>query len=135
MQNELNTYLSHTRIQKLMLKKTATWNDMKFQRSRIVCNAECASDTKDQRDFFCGCGRMLQDITEEVKKQEEQRTSSRFIMYVLGIHDLAQEQTQRGRRHGTSAESRKLKNSQRLHRFRAETQMRNYRGALLRGHE
>ena len=34
---------------------------------------------------------MLQGITEEVKKQAEQRINSRFIMYVLGIHDLALE--------------------------------------------
>ena len=36
---------------------------------------------------FCGQGRMLTDITEEVKKQTEQRISSRYIMYVPDIHD------------------------------------------------
>ena len=35
----------------------------------------------------CGCGRVLHGITEEVKKQAEQRVSSRFIMYVLGTND------------------------------------------------
>ena len=45
-------------------------------------------------------GRKLQGITEEVKKQAEQRISS--------VHDLALKKTQRGRRYGKSAESRKL---------------------------
>ena len=50
---------------------------------------------------------MLQGI-EEVKKQAEQRISSRF-MNVLGIHDVALKNTQRGRRYGKSAESQKFK--------------------------
>ena len=33
---------------------------------------------------------MPQSITEEVKKQAEQRISSRIIVYVRDIHDLAQ---------------------------------------------
>ena len=37
----------------------------------------------------CICGRMLQGITDEAKKQAEQRISSRYIMYVLGFCDLA----------------------------------------------
>ena len=37
--------LYHIEMQKFLLKKTATCNDMKFQRSRIVCNA---LDTRDQ---------------------------------------------------------------------------------------
>ena len=36
--------------------------------------------------FWCS---MLQGMTEEVKKQAEQRTKRRFIMDVLGIHNLA----------------------------------------------
>ena len=48
----------------------------------------------------CGYGRLLQCITEKVKKQAEQRISSRYIMYVLSIHDLALQNTHRGRRHG-----------------------------------
>ena len=33
----------------------------------------------------CGCGGMLQGITDEVRKQVERRFGSRFIMYALGI--------------------------------------------------
>ena len=36
------TILYHIKIQKLMLNRTATWNDMKSQRSRVVCNAKYA---------------------------------------------------------------------------------------------
>ena len=52
---------------------------------------------------FCGCGR------DEVRTQAEQRICSRFIMYVPGIDDSALENAQRGRRHGTSQKSQKLK--------------------------
>ena len=57
------------------------------------------------RDNFFSCGSTLQGITEEVKKQAEQRISSRFIMYVFGFHNLPLKNTQRGRRYGNSAES------------------------------
>ena len=40
------------KIQRFMLNKMATWNDMKFQRSTIVCNAKNASDTRDQAKPF-----------------------------------------------------------------------------------
>ena len=40
-------------------------------------------------DTYCGCGRMVQGITDEVGNQTEQRIGSRFIMYVPGISDLA----------------------------------------------
>ena len=40
--------LYHTKIQKFMQNNTATWNDMKSQRSKIVFNAKYAQDTKDQ---------------------------------------------------------------------------------------
>ena len=36
---------------------------------------------------------MLQGITEEVKKQTEERISSRYIMYIHGIHDIAGRKT------------------------------------------
>ena len=76
-----NTIQCHIMIQRFMLSETAIWNDMEFQRSRIVCDAECALDTRDQGDTFPGCGRTLQGNTDEVPKQAEQRISKRFIMY------------------------------------------------------
>ena len=42
----------HIKIQRFMLNKTATWNDMKFQGSTIVCDATNAQDTKDQAKHF-----------------------------------------------------------------------------------
>ena len=69
-----------------MLKKMTNWNDMKFERSRIVCNAKKRRYSR-PGETFCCCGRMLQGITDEVKKQAEQRIS-RYIMWVSGIHDL-----------------------------------------------
>ena len=57
----------------------------------------------------CTCGRVLQGITQKVKKQAEQRINSRFIMYVLVIHNLALKNTYTGRHHGNSAESQELK--------------------------
>ena len=48
------------------------------------------------------CGRIPQSITEEVKKEAEQRINSRFI-----IHNEAL--LKGGRRYGNSAESLKLK--------------------------
>ena len=39
-------------------------------------------------ETFCGCCRMFHCIIDEVKKQADQRISSRCIMYVLVIHDL-----------------------------------------------
>ena len=52
---------------------------------------------------------MLQGITEGVKKQAEQRISSRFIMYVPVVHDSALKKTESGRRDGKSAGSQKPK--------------------------
>ena len=66
-------------------------------------SAKCASNIKDQATHVALV------VTEEVKKQAEQRINSRFIMYVLGIHKLALKKTQRGRRYAHSAESQKLK--------------------------
>ena len=47
-----NTILCHIMIRRFMLNRTATWNDMKFQRSKIVCNAKGAQDTLDQAKHF-----------------------------------------------------------------------------------
>ena len=74
----------------------------------------------------------VQGITEGVKKQAEQRISSRFIMYVLGVHDLILKKTQRGRRNGKSAESQKLKRARDYWNSAQKSHLRNNRGALLR---
>ena len=47
---------------------------------------------------------------EEVKEQAGQRINSRFVVYVLGIHNLALKK-KRGRRYGNSAESQKTRES------------------------
>ena len=68
LQQHSMTTLYHIESQKLMLRKTATWNDMKYQRSKIVFNAQYATTIS---DTFCICGSMIQAIAEEVKKQAE----------------------------------------------------------------
>ena len=53
MQDESIAILYHIQIQKkLMLNKTVIWNDMEFQRSKIVFNAKYASNIKDQARHF-----------------------------------------------------------------------------------
>ena len=52
---------------------------------------------------------MLQGITEEAKKQAEQRISNPFVLYLPVIRDLALKKTQRSQRVGKSEESQKLK--------------------------
>ena len=58
--------------------------------SKIEDRVQCQRCQRYQRpgETFCGCGRMLQGITEEVKKQAEQRISSRPTTHVLVTHDL-----------------------------------------------
>ena len=51
-QQESNTTLCRMKIQWFMQNKTATWHDMKFQRSRIVFNAHKANDNKVQAKHF-----------------------------------------------------------------------------------
>ena len=63
MQNKSITIVYHIEIEKSMLRKTVSWNDTKFQRSKIVFNAKYALNLKDQ------AGSMQQGITEEVKKR------------------------------------------------------------------
>ena len=95
-QRQSNTILCQSMIQNFMLYKTAIWNDMRFQRSRIVCNAK---DTRDQAKhlvFVVVCCRASPKRPK--KKQAEQRISSRYIMYVLSIHDSALKNAHRGRR-------------------------------------
>ena len=100
--------------------------------SKIEDRVQCRRCLRYQRpgETFCGCGRMLQGITDEVKKQAEQRSSSRYIMYVPGIHDIALKNTQRSRRNGKSEESQKLQRAKDHLGFRAQAQLRNDRGAL-----
>ena len=74
---------------------------------------------------------MLQGITDQFRKQAEQRMSSRFIMNVPGICGSAEKNTQKGRRYGKSEQSQKLKKSKRLPGFRAQAQLSNDLGALL----
>ena len=106
-QQESIASLRHIKIQRL--NQTATGNDMNFQRSRIVFDASKCLRYQRPGETCCNCVRMLQGLTVQVKKRAEQRSSSRFIMCVFGIHDSAFKKTQRGRRCGTSVDSRKLK--------------------------
>ena len=80
--------------------------------------------SKTRRDIFCTSGSMLRGITEEVKKQAEQRMNSRFIMYVTKFHLSA---LQNNLRKITTTQEGK-----RLSGFRKEPQLPNDRGALLR---
>ena len=94
----MNTYLQTNRAsvdyypvshqdQKLVVIKTASVNDMKCQRSLIVCQCQICITHHRPGETFCTCGRMLQGITEEDKKQAEQRIKNRFTMYVPGNHN------------------------------------------------
>ena len=58
--------------------------------SKIEDRVQCQICLRYQRpgETYCGCGRMLLGITDEVKTQAEQRLSSRYIMYVPDIYDL-----------------------------------------------
>ena len=79
--------------------------------SKIEDRVQCQICLRYQRtgETFCTCGRMAQGLTEEAKKQAEQRISSPFIMYVLCIHDLASKKTKSGRHCGKPTESQQLK--------------------------
>ena len=88
-------------------EQTATLerHEMSKMEDRVQCPKWCRYSRP--VETCCGCGRMLQGLTKEVKKQAEQRISSRFIMYVLGIHKSALKNIQGSRRCGNSAESQK----------------------------
>ena len=105
-QERSNTFLCHLTGRRFVLHKPATSSDMRSRRLRIVCNAEDAQSTRSWT--YCVCGRFLQGSTDDVRMQAKHRIRSRFIMYVPGIHDSALKNTQCGRRHGKSEESRKL---------------------------
>ena len=78
-QKESMTIMHHIKIQKLMLNKMATWSDM--IEDRVQCQICLGYHRPGEACSICG--HMLQRITEEVKKQAEQRIRSRFIMYFL----------------------------------------------------
>ena len=73
---------------------------------------------------------MLQGITEEVKKKDEQRINSRFIMSVSGIQKLALKNTERVDIMET-LQNHKILEDKRLLGLLGKTQMWNDRGALL----
>ena len=50
-QESINIFFS-IEIQKFLLQQTATWNDMKVLRSKIVFNAKFSSNVKDQAKHF-----------------------------------------------------------------------------------
>ena len=106
-QERSNTFLCHLTGRRFVLRKLATWSDMRSRRLRIVCNAEDVQRST-RSWMYCVCGRFLQGTTDDVQMQAKHRIRSRFIMYVPGIHDSALNNTQCGRRHGKSEESRKL---------------------------
>ena len=103
------TTLYRMEIHKLMLRKTATWNEDEV--FKIEDRVQCQMCFKYHRpsETFCTCGSIPQGITEEVKKQAEQGINSRFMMYVPGVHNVASNYVPRGRCYGNSAQSQKLK--------------------------
>ena len=85
----------------------------------------CLDIPETKRNISCGCGRMLHGITEKVKKQAEQRNSSRYMMYVPGTDDSVLKKTQRGQRYGKTQQSQKLAGAKRLLGLHAQAQLRN----------
>ena len=101
--------------------------------SKIEERVQCRRCLRYQRprETFCGCDFcLLQGIIDEVKKQAEQRSSSRYIMYVPGIHDIALKNTQKEPALWKIRTITKTPKSRRSLGFRAQAQLRNDRGAL-----
>ena len=69
---------------------------------RVLC-PDCFKCQRPGETFWT-CGSILQDITEEVKRQAEQRNNSRLIMYVPRLHSLALKKIQKSRWFRNSAE-------------------------------
>ena len=111
MKRQSNTTFCHINIQNCMLNKTVSWNDMKFQRSKIVFNALQISATWRHIWLLWSCATR---INEEVRKQAGQRISNRFITYVPDIHELAMQKTSRGRRHREKRQNRKNSEEQEI---------------------
>ena len=74
-----------------------------------------------------------QGIAEEVKKQAERRTNSRFTMYVPGIHKFSTEEYSKKSTLWKLCRITKTQKSKILIGFLEEAQLRNDRGALPRG--
>ena len=68
------------------------------------------------------CGRILDGITEEVKKQAEQRINSRFIMYVPWHSQVGIEDNSKGSTLWTLCRITKTQESNGLLGFREEAQ-------------
>ena len=96
----------------------------------IEDRVQCHTCFKDRRpgEIFCTCGSILEGITAEVKKRAEQRISSRFIIYVPGIHRLSLKNIQKGSALWKPCRITTTQENKRLHGFR--TKVRNSRGAL-----
>ena len=113
-----------------------TNGNLEHEVSKARCRVQCRRCLRSSRqgETYCGCDRMLQDLTDVVQKQAEQRISSRIIMYVPDIHDLALN-TQWVGAMKVQKNRKKTQKKSRLPRFREEAQLRNDRGALPPGRE
>ena len=133
MQQESIATLCHIEIQRFMLKKAETRNDMKFQRSRIVFNAKYALKIpKTNRNMLF----LWSYATRHYRAgQETSRATKQSIHHVRSWHVRfsLEEYPKEGRRYGKFAGSQKRKKSERLARVREEAQLLNDRGALPRG--
>ena len=121
------TTLCHIKIHRFKLNKTATLE--RHEVLKIEDRVQCRMCFAHQRqgETCCIGGIILQGITEEVKKQAEQRINCRFIMYVPGIHKLALKNNQIGRSYGKSAESKKNKRA----RYYVEFAQKHNRGTIV----
>ena len=88
-QNTSSTILCHIVFQRFMQNKTAIWNDMKFQRSRIVCNAKDAKDTRDQAKHIAAvvvCCRASPNRSRSRQSNESAVDSSRTSLSRMIYH-------------------------------------------------
>ena len=69
--------------------------NLEHEVSKARCRVQCRRCLRSSRqgETYCGCDRMLQDLTDVVQKQAERRIRSRNIMYVPDIHDSALKNT------------------------------------------
>ena len=90
-------------------EQTATWNDVKFQRSRIVCDTKDAQDTRDQAKHFAAvvvCCKTSPKSSRSKQSNESTVDPSRTSLAFMTKH---WKNTQKARRYGKSEESHKLK--------------------------
>ena len=104
----------------------------RYEVLKIEDRVQCLTCFKYQRpgETFCTSGSILQGITAKVKKQAKQRTNSRFIMYVLGVHKLA---LKKFKWVDVMETLQKKTRKQEITWFRAKIRLRNNCGALPRG--